>query len=128
MGQAILDHELQESKVKKASMAAYGVFRWVRAVVSPDLVVSSGIVSGISSCPEKLELDGELPTAVPTPTTSPASTQGSASNANTPTSITEKSGMVHEHLTKAGIAPKCDIQHVEGDTDSKATGKQCVIS
>merc|ERR1719161_1366915 len=98
-------------------MAAYGVLRWVRTVVSPDAVVSSEMVSGISLCPEKLELDGELPTAVPTPTTTPASTQGSASNANTPSSISEKSGLVHEHLTKAGIAvnetsqaPRCDIQ------------------
>merc|ERR1719161_1951893 len=107
-------------------MAAYGVLRWVRTVVSPDAVVSSERVSGISLCPEKLELDGELATAVPTPTTTPASTQGSSSNANTPNSITEKSGMLHEHLTKAGIigvnetskAPRSDMQHIEEDADS----------
>jgi hypothetical protein len=43
--------------------------------------------------------------------------------------------MLHEHLTKAGIigvnetskAPRSDIQHIEEDADSEATGKKCVI-
>jgi hypothetical protein len=44
-------------------------------------------------------------------------------------------GVLHEHLTKAGIigvnetskAPRSDIQHIEEDADSEATGKKCVI-
>eukprot|EP00746_Dinoflagellata_sp_MGD_P167285 gnl/MRDRNA2_/MRDRNA2_97784_c0_seq1.p1 gnl/MRDRNA2_/MRDRNA2_97784_c0~~gnl/MRDRNA2_/MRDRNA2_97784_c0_seq1.p1 ORF type:complete len:1315 (-),score=327.76 gnl/MRDRNA2_/MRDRNA2_97784_c0_seq1:123-3980(-) len=128
--QVLLDTELQDNDViLKVSKAAYGLLRWVRATVSPEVLVAPEVMAGISLCPQELELDGELRTALPTPTTTPASTQGSDSNANTPSAIARNSGMVHEHLTQAGIAvdevskaAQCDMQNKE------ESGKKCVIS
>jgi hypothetical protein len=114
------DAALRDDSVLKVSKAAYGLLRWVRAVVSTEVV-------GVSTCPAELELDGELRTAAPTPVTTPANTRGSTSNANTPSAITEQSGMVHLHLSEAAAAAKAF--ETPGDRqNTNETDKTCVIS
>lgn len=123
---------LRDDNMSKVSKAAYGLVRWVRAVVSPEAM-------GVSVCPGELELDGELRTAVPTPSTTPASAQGSTSNLNTPNATSEKSGMVHVHLSeaiataeadKSSNAQRIDDQSAQriDDQSTDGKGKKCVIS
>lgn len=131
------DSALHDDTVLKVSKAAYGLLRWVRVVVSPTVVE-------VRMCPSELELDGELRTASPTPVTTPASTQGSTSNGNTPSTITEQSGMVHLQLSEAVAAVKAiettKVRSMDGQNTSETdrillgqqqhseSGKKCVIS
>jgi hypothetical protein len=111
------DAALRDDTLSKVSKAAYGLLRWVRAVVLPEMV------GGVSMCPTELEIDGELRTAATSPVTTPASTQGSASNLSTPSAIAEKSGMIHPFPSEeTAKGPKLDTKSTN-DTD-----KKCVIS
>jgi len=118
------DVSLRDDNILKVSKAAYGLLRWVRAVVSAE-------VMGINTCPGELELDGELRTAVPTPSTTPVSTEGSVSNLNTPSATTEKNGMVHAHLSEAVRTAEADQPSQAQSIDDQSTeGKsnKCVIN